>query len=222
MSQVPPLIPPGWIPAYLISLFAVLIYISASTVRGSDHFFYQYYIDCIRLNGHRFISFFPNFVNRTRVMDPQLIYALLSFLPKRYCNLYAIAFNPLVTLLTLVCLYFGALQLTGSNEISSTVTVLSSLVPQYFYVRNSRLSGLSGRGIGILLFLLLNLVHLHSIIYNVSWWTHLTVSSVVCLLIILSNIFALQGVCFIGFILALLFRDFLCSSPCLSVSFCFF
>jgi|GEM_PF-1959139 len=207
MSQLPH-IAPSAIAIYLFAMLALLTFVSACAKRGSDHFFYQYYVDCIRANRRQLLFRFPNFVNPTRVMDPQLIYLCLSFLPRRSNDACALLLNPVVTTAMLAAFYLGVREVTHDDQIAAVTTILTSAIPQYYYIGNSRLNGLSGRGVGMLLFLLLMLVGLHGATHGGPGWKHLAVGSGLACLIIFSNIFALQGLCLIGLVMALLFREF--------------
>ncbi|MBU1962832.1 MAG: hypothetical protein KJ675_16860 [Gammaproteobacteria bacterium] len=196
---------------YLTIYLLMSVIISTRLLKtSSDHFFYQYYIDLIRDNNHRFLTFFPNIINKTPVCDPQLIYACLSLLSKKHIGYVAVLLNPIVMAIMLLAVYIG-LKLSGESEqVAFLVTALTSLVPQYYYLNNSRLAGLSGRGVGMMLFVILGLVAM-----NAQGVDHLSpmlliIGAVLAWLIVASNIFAFQGLMLISAVLLLL-----CSDPSL-------
>jgi len=191
---------------FLVGFLLISAWIAAKLKRQSpDHYFYAYYIALIRKNNHNLILAFPNFVNETPVCDPQYLYRLLSYLPDKALQYVTVWLNPVVMTLTLMTVYIGLLISGEDHQIAFWVILLLSIVPQYYYINNSRLFGLSGRGVGMLLFAIFGMILINMQVHEHYRLMLLALGSVIVWLIIGSNIFAFQGVCLVS--LALLCFD---------------
>lgn len=191
---------------YFIAFLLVSVWIAAKRKRqGPDHYFYAYYIALIRKNNHNYILTFPNFVNEPPVCDPQYLYRMLSYLPDEALEYVAVWLNPVVMTLTLVTVYIGLLLCGEEPQFIFWVILLLSIVPQYYYINNSRLYGLSGRGVGMLLFAIFGMLLINLQVHEHYRLLILSLGSVIVWIIIGSNIFAFQGVLLVS--LALLCID---------------
>jgi hypothetical protein len=120
--------------------------------KGSDHYFYEFYIETHRRNGHRFFAKFPNFINETYITDPQFFFKLLSYFPSNYTKKISLLLNPiLITLMGFTILLFSKYTLHYENYICIFILVSTLVTPHFFYGQNARIYGLNSRGIGLLL-----------------------------------------------------------------------
>ncbi|MGV3464885.1 MAG: hypothetical protein ACO1OT_06280 [Heyndrickxia sp.] len=133
--------------------FIVLIRLATAYVgKGSDHYFYEYYIDAIRKNRHRLFSTFPNFVNKTYITDPQFFFWLLSYFSNKSTRRISLLLNPmLITVLVIILSFFLRKELDWRYEDIFIVILATMLTPHFFYGQNARIYGLNSRGLGLVL-----------------------------------------------------------------------
>jgi hypothetical protein len=138
---------------FLVLNFFALLWLSFFFVgKGSDHYFYDFYIESIRRNRNKFFSIFPNFINQTYITDPQFFFWLLSFLPKGRIKWVGLLLNPfLVTLMGFIVFLFLRLEFHLSYDLILVILIATLVTPQFFYGQNARIYGLNSRGIGMVL-----------------------------------------------------------------------
>jgi hypothetical protein len=196
------------IAVYLFGYLLISAAISSRLLKGgSDNFFYEYYTELIRINNHQSILSFPNFTHYTPVCDPQYIYKILSYFSRPAMKQVAIWLNPVVMTVTLLFVYLGLMASNVSSQYAFLTVLLTSLVPQYYYLNNSRLSGLSGRGIGIMLYTLLGIIAMNLQTHENLFFYLLPIGTIIAWLIVGSSIFAFQALIITSFAFLLLFRD---------------
>jgi hypothetical protein len=123
--------------------------------KGSDHSFYDYYIQLIKENKNRFFSIFPNFVNTTPITDPQFFFRFVSYFSTTQKNAISLLLNPTVlsVLFSLVTYLIFPFDNFNSNPFFIVqLLLIIALTPQYFHGQNSRIYGLSARGVGLVFF----------------------------------------------------------------------
>lgn len=193
---------------YLICYVVVSVMISNKLLKSSsDHYFYEYYTDLIRRNGRKFLVYFPNFVNKTPVMDPQLLYWILSFFSKKKMKYVALLLNPVVMFILLLSIYL-VLKFDHREAVGFYTCILVGFVPQYYYLNNSRLSGLSGRGVGMLLIFIICLVLVYFETSKDGALLWILYGVILSILIVLTNIFALQTLILFGVSMLVLFGNY--------------
>jgi hypothetical protein len=123
--------------------------------KGSDHAFYDYYIQLIKDNKNRFFTYFPNFLNKTPITDPQFFFTFVSYFSTKQKQSISLLLNPIVLtiLFIMVFILINPLNIYLNNSLFiAQLLLLIVLTPQYFHGQNSRIYGLSARGVGLVLF----------------------------------------------------------------------
>lgn len=123
--------------------------------KGSDHSFYDYYIQLIKENKNRFFSVFPNFINKTPITDPQFLFRFVSYFSISQKKEISLLLNPIVLTILFLMVTFFIVPFNNFNTNSFFIVqllLLVALTPQYFHGQNSRIYGLSARGVGLVLF----------------------------------------------------------------------
>tara|TARA_X000000368_G_scaffold1664_1_gene1298 strand:+ start:7759 stop:9324 length:1566 start_codon:yes stop_codon:yes gene_type:complete len=196
---------------FLILYFLLLFRISYFFVgKGSDHKFYEHYTDTIKKNGNKFFSYFPNFLNKMPIYDPQFFFKLISYLPKDKLSSVAFLLNPVLIFLILIIsiLFYSSTEIQGeSNFFILSLIFLISFTPQYFHQQNSRIYGLSVRGIGLLLILIF-FISIFFIENTNNNFIFICVAFIASYLIWGSNLFAQQIIIIFPFLWFLLFGDY--------------
>lgn len=191
-----------WICTTIYALILVLISFKLSKY-GSDNYGYNFYIQAIRYNNHRFIKSFDKFLNYSEPTDPQFFFWLLSYFSEKTIKIITVILNSLLFIAMGLVFYFFVKQTRLSGYVYLIYPAFL-FTPIYFFGSNSRLYGLSARGIGLLLFFLLTLsVYFLESNFSYTW----LLAGIFCgFLIWGSNLFAQQA--FIGFSFFLLLQGY--------------
>jgi hypothetical protein len=123
--------------------------------KGSDHAFYDYYIQLIKENKNRFFTYFPNFLNKTPITDPQFFFRFLSYFSTKQKQLISLLLNPIVLTILFIMVFIlinPLIKYLNNSLFVAQLLLLIALTPQYFHGQNSRIYGLSARGVGLVLF----------------------------------------------------------------------
>jgi hypothetical protein len=140
-------------------------------------------------------------------MDPQLLYWFLSFFPKKKMKYVAILLNPIVMIILLYLIYIF-LKYDHKIEVGFYSCIIVGFIPQYYYLNNSRLAGLSGRGVGILLIFVIIWVLICCENSNDGTLLWMIYGVLLSILIILTNIFALQALIIYAVLMFLIFCNY--------------
>ena len=191
---------------FLFLYFLLLFRISYFFVgKGSDHKFYEYYSLLIKKNNNNFFSYYSNFLNKMPVVDPQFFFKLLSYLNKKQLNKTAYLLNPIVlTLLIVLCLLIFNKHLNSYYGLFFIALV--ALTPQYFHQQNSRIYGLSVRGVGLILGLLFLFFYFSFEFYNFNF-TYLIITLFIGYLVWGTNLFAQQALVFFSILYSIFFGN---------------
>jgi len=192
---------------------------------GSDHYIHQLYIDLIRQNKHLMIDTCTNFVNENRMAYPQLLHWVVAWFPKSAEQFISKYLQVFVNLLSSAAFY-GFIRIYGEFEVIEQIgqyddliykfvptsgsrmfaaCLLFVLIPFSYNTNNAKNTGLSARGLGLLLGqVFLGLLLLYD--FEQNFW-FLLPAAIVVWIILLSSTFAGQFVVFGSLLLALFTLD---------------
>jgi hypothetical protein len=177
--------------------------------KGSDHAFYDYYIQLIKDNKNRFFTFFPNFLNKTPITDPQFFFKLISYFSSKQKQPISLLLNPIVLTILIIMVFILIYPLNNylnNNLLVTQLLLLIALTPQYFHGQNSRIYGLSARGVGLVLFFGFMMFIYFSEQNNSINIIYLLLAVFICYLIWGVSLFAQQAVLFYSILFSLLFQ----------------
>ena len=168
---------------------------------SSDNAFYENYVKECRKKGF-FVKQFEQIVNPHNIFDPPLLFFIVSKINEKYIEQVKLLTSALLGLLTNLMVLLLLKSVLGETY-ETLYFALYLATPLLYSASNSRLYGLSARGLGILLYTIFTLVYYY---YSKDEsWQLFTVLCVVSILIILSNLFAQQGLIFLGIFLFLFY-----------------
>lgn len=179
--------------------------------KGSDHAFYDYYIQLIKENKNRFFSHFPNFLNKTPITDPQFFFGFISYFSASLKKKISLFLNPVV--LTILFSMVLILVQPLNNYLNDSffipkLFVLIVTTPQYFHGQNSRIYGLSARGVGLGLFFLF-MMFILKYQQAESGYIYFFLAVVCGYLIWGVSLFAQQAILFFSLVFLVLFNNYL-------------
>jgi hypothetical protein len=184
------------------------------TVPGPDHFYYLAIIRNIRNKGHRLILTLSSIIGETYFSFPQFFYWFLSYLPdaflqKRY-RLLGISIN--VVLVTVMYFFTQYLATEGYINLGVAAEYAPALACMFFILNpinyvtwNSKNSGLSGRGFGLLMGI--GFLFSYVLFYCNQQWLFLGITWFFAYLVIRSSVFAFQFLLFYTIIGSILLKD---------------
>jgi len=193
---------------FLICYFYLLFKIAHFFVgKGSDHSFYEFYTLLIKKNKNNFFFYYPNFLNKMPIVDPQFFFKILSYFSKGQLKKVAFLLNPIIlSLLLVVSFLMFNYNFKDLNFFILILIFFISFTPHFFHQQNSRIYGLSVRGVGLLLILIF-FWSFFLIQYSNNNLTYILISLFTGYLIWGSNLFAQQSVVFSSFLWFFIFGD---------------
>ena len=186
---------------FVITVFLFSIFITRNSL-SSDQAIHLLFIDLIKKNKHRFISSCDNFLIQKKMVYPQLIHWIFSFIPNRFINVAAL-FTPLVyALFSLITFLFFILSIypvlpaySSKEELLLLAGLLFITTPYNFNITNAKNVGISARGVG----LFLGQLYTYSLVLYIvdGSYYYLIISVLSALFIFMSSQFASQYILFI-------------------------
>jgi hypothetical protein len=202
--QVDPLL---FVLALVLSAALPTILAGRLSARGSDQFVHLYFIKALRRDGHRLFTMLPRVLNPTPTAYPLFLHWALSFMPPKRIDRLKGGLNVAASALQATILYL-ALKYTVSvpflPEHAGGVTLAVAASPQLFHIYNARVTGISARPIGWLLFFVhwLAIYHVQRGLHPAAWGlTGLLAGYGICG----TSIFALQGLILFAVVYGLVF-----------------
>jgi hypothetical protein len=206
----------GWlifIFAFIIGLTFNLYVALFNNFSSSDHFTHKLFIDLIRKNNNRFIMKRGNILNENIMSYPQLIHWFIAVFGdrvgrviERYLQL--VVFICYASIVLLVTLLIQKSSLDISPIAIGCSGALTILAPYAYSPDNAKNLGLSTRGVGLVLVVLIFCIS----IFNENEIIHplweIGIFSIINLLILLTNRFAFQFTLFSSFFFAIFFQEF--------------
>lgn len=197
--------------AIIVLNFIFLFKLSGFFVgKGSDHAFYDYYIQLIKENKNRFFSYFPNFLNKTPITDPQFFFGFVSYFSVQQKKLISLLLNPIVLTILFSMVLIVVQPLNNYLDYSLFIPkllLLIALTPQYFHGQNSRIYGLSARGVGLVLFFAF-MMFIYNYEQTESGYIYFILAVVFGYLIWGVSLFAQQAILFFSLVFLVLFNTY--------------
>ena len=181
---------------------------------SSDHHYHMGLISEIKKNNHRFIIKNQLLIAEKNFAYPQFVHFVLSFIPEKYITTIEKVFGIIVSnlCLGLFCIISINIRLNIQSSLPLSLWMIATgalyiTYPFHWAIWNSKNSGISARGVGILLvycFQLFSLLYL-----NESNWLLIMVLSFVSFIIIVSSQFAFQYLLLSSLFYFLFFRNYM-------------
>ena len=138
----------------LPSIISVLFMLRKKTP-GSDHPMHVAIVDRIKSNKHRFLTDYVLSLNEKYIYYPQLFHWLLSFLPEKIYkqkHLYISVFIKLLEITAFNLFFYFLYQKHPFDKINFLyANIVINVYPLSYAVWNAKNSGLSPRGIGLVM-----------------------------------------------------------------------
>lgn len=201
----------------IVALFVLnllILYIQAKvTIPESDHPYHLGLINGIRKRKHRFLLSHPNFIGEINFGYPQLFHWVLSFLPKAFLDNYYYFIGAILNLLSLVLFLVLAIWAYPLLQIPISIDyfvlysgLLYVLTPFSWAIWNAKNTGISARGLGLLLgYLYQFLIILY---FYTGSWIFLFFIFISVLIILLSSQFANQFILLTLPLFAILYQNY--------------